>query len=341
MGYQRKFIKKSVSVLAAAILCAGAATSTAYAKTFKVAVGDGAGSAQEALGLKFAELLEQKTGGKHKAKLFLNGQLGSEQDTVNDAALGTLDASILASNNIAPFSPTVGVLSLPYMIQNLDEAKKLSLGEFGDQLTKNTIRDAGVRIVGWTYSGFRVLSNSKKPITKMEDLDDVVVRVPKNDIMIQTYQSWGVNPTPMAWSETFTALQQGVVDGQDTPYTTINAMKFYEVQKYITNLHYLFLIEPLIVSESVFQGLSKDTQKAILEAGKEASEYSLQWLQEQESAIREALVTKHGMTIVEPANGEKDWIEAATTKVWPNAYKSVGGKEVVNTALKLLGRDPM
>ena len=194
------------------------------------------------LGEKFVELFEAEDGWQAQGiKMFLNGQLGSEQDTVNDAAIGTLDFSVLAINNITPFSPTVGVLTLPYVILSLDEAVKLTQGDVGKELTENTIRDAGVRIIGWTYAGYRVLSNSKKPIKTMEDLEGVVVRVPKNEIMIDTYNSWGNNPTPMAWSETFTALQQGVVDGQDNPYLTIHSMKFYEVQKYITNLRYLFL----------------------------------------------------------------------------------------------------
>ena len=92
-------------------------SASTMAANWNIAVGDGGGSAQEALGLKFIEQLEAKTGSKHSAKLFLNGQLGSEQDTVNDAALGTLDFSILASNNLAPFSPTLGILSLPYIFE--------------------------------------------------------------------------------------------------------------------------------------------------------------------------------------------------------------------------------
>lgn len=97
-------------------LAAGLAFSAStLAASWNIAVGDGGGSAQEALGLEFIKQLEQKTGNKHSAKLFLNGQLGSEQDTVNDAALGTLDFSILASNNLAPFSPSLGILSLPYL----------------------------------------------------------------------------------------------------------------------------------------------------------------------------------------------------------------------------------
>ena len=314
-----------------------AATQTAMATTFKMALGDAAGGTQWELGHKFKSAFEQKTGGKHKIDLFPNGQLGDEQNTVNNAALGTLDFSVLAINNVTPFSPTVGVLTLPYVIQSAEDAKKLTQGEVGKELTANTIRDAGVRIVGWAYSGFRVLTNSKKPVQNVADLKGMVIRVPKNEIMIATYQSWGINPTPMAWSETFTALQQHVVDGQDNPYITVSAMKFNEVQKYITNLRYLFSLEPLIVSEQVFQDQKPDVQKAILEAGKEATEQSFAYLQATEEKIKKDLVAK-GMQISDPANGEKEFIQKATTAVWPKFYKSIGGKEKLDNVLKTLGR---
>jgi tripartite ATP-independent transporter DctP family solute receptor len=312
----------------------------ADAKIFKMALGDAAGGTQDAAGKKFAEEFAARTNGEHEIKMFHNGQLGSEQDTVNDAAMGLLEFSVLAINNITPFSPTVGVLTLPYMILSLEEAVQLTQGPVGEELRDNTIRDAGVRIVAWSYAGYRVLSNSKKPIKTMDDLGDIVVRVPKNEIMIDTYNSWGNNPTPMAWSETFTALQQGVVDGQDTPYITIHAMKFYEVQKYITNLRYLFLLEPIIISEAIFQEQSEDVQKAILEAGEAATKFSAQYLVETEEKLKADLISK-GMQIDDPANDEKEWIEAATTKVWPKFYDSIGGKDKLNEILKSLGRDPV
>ncbi len=333
---QLKKLSMAASLSAGLILAAAATLS--QAATFKVAVGDAGGSAQEALGLKFVEELSARTGGKHKAKLFLNGQLGSEQDTVNDAAIGTLDFSILAINNVTPFSPTVGIFTLPYMIQSLEEAEKLTQGEVGQELVENTIRDAGVRIIGWTYTGFRVLTNSRKPVRTLEDLKGLVVRVPKNEIMIDTYKAWGINPTPMAWSETFTALQQRVVDGQDNPYLTVYSMKFDEVQKYITNIRYLFSIEPLIVSESIFQNLDSATQTAILESGKAATLHSAKFLRESEATIKEELIKK-GMEITDPADGEKEWIEKATKAVWPKFYDSIGGKDKLNSVLRMLGRD--
>ena len=234
-------MKKLSTAAAAASVAALAFAAPAYAKNFKIAVGDSGGSSQEATGLGFVKALEELSGGNHTATLFLNGQLGSEQDTVNDAAIGTLDMSLLAINNITPFSPSVGVFTLPYVILSLEDAETLTQGPIGQELTENTINDAGVRIIAWTYTGFRRLTNSKKPVTSVADLEGLVIRVPKNEIMIDTYKSWGISPTPMAWSETFAGLQTKVVDGQDNPYTTINAMKFYEVQKYVTNIRYIFL----------------------------------------------------------------------------------------------------
>jgi len=330
-------IRKSVlmPMLAAASLMLSAPG--AIAATFKMAIGDAAGGTQWELATSFAKSFSDKTGGKHKVDLFPNGQLGDEQDTVNNAAMGLLDFSVLAINNVTPFSPTVGVLTLPYVIQSAEDAKTLTQGAVGQELVDNTIRDAGVRIVGWAYSGFRVLTNSKRPVTTLADLKGLVIRVPKNEIMISTYQSWGINPTPMSWSETFTALQQRVVDGQDNPYITISAMKFNEVQKYITNIRYIFSLEPLIMSEQVFQAQKPDVQQAILEACREATEHSFKYLLETEEQIRADLAAK-GMEIVDPADGEKEWIEKATTAVWPKFHKSIGGKDKLDAVLKALGR---
>jgi tripartite ATP-independent transporter DctP family solute receptor len=311
--------------------------SLAHAATFKVAVGDAQGGTQWELATAFKKAFEQRTGGKHKADLFPNGQLGSEEATVSNAQLGTLDFSILAINNVTPFSPTVGVLTLPYVIQSAEEAKKLTTGEVGKELTGNTVRDAGIRIVGWAYSGFRVLTNSKKPVKSLADLQGLKIRVPKNEIMIASYQAWGINPTPMAWSETFTALQQRVVDGQDNPYITVAAMKFNEVQKHITNIRYVFSLEPLVVSEVVFKKQPADVQKAILEAGAEATEHSYKYLLATEDKIRKELAAK-GMVISDPADGEKEFIAKATAAVWPKFHQSIGGKDKLDRVLKVLGR---
>lgn len=311
----------------------------AMATEYRIAVGDGAGGTQEALGKAFMAALDEQTGGAMTAKLFLNGQLGDEQDTVTAAATGTLDFSILAINNITPFSPSVGTLTLPYVILSQEDAETLTQGDIGKQMIEQTIEDAGVRIIGWGYSGFRVLTNSRGPVSTVADLQGLQIRVPRNEIMIETYKSWGINPSPLAWSETFAALQQGVVHGQDNPYMTIYAMNFDEVQSDITNLRYIFSIEPLIISEMLFQSLGEEEQAQVLAAGQAATEASSEFLRSEETKIRDELVSR-GMTITDPADDEAEFIELATTTVWPKFYDQIGGKDVLDNVLTSLGREP-
>ena len=326
-------IVKTLALTTAVLFSTGA-----FSATWKMALGDGGGSTQDVLSKKFVELFEKKTNSKHKIERFLNGQLGSEQDTVNDAALNALDFSVLASNNLSPFSPSLGVLSLPYVFESLDDAVKTVGGPIGDELTQNTIRDANVRIIGWTFSGFRHLINSKRPVKNIADLDGLVVRVPKNEIMIESYKSWGINPTPMAWNETFSALQQKVVDGTDLPYIAINSMKFGEIQSYLTEIHYLFLLQPMIISEDLFKTQDKETQQAIVAAGKEATNYSVQYLRDQETSIKKELVSKYKMQL-DTLEDESVWIKKAQQAVWPKFYKEIGGKDKVNKLLRSLGRE--
>ena len=335
----RKSIWSSVIVVVLTFGLVLSLSLSVQAKTeWKMALGDASGGTQWALGERFAKLVSAYTGGEITLALFPNGQLGSEQETVQNCRLGTLDFSVAAINNITPFSPTVGLFTLPYLIQSVDEAVTLTQGPIGEELVQNTIKSAGVRILGWSYSGFRRLSNSKRPITKPADLKGLTIRVPKNAIMIDSYKSWGVSPTPMAWDEVFTALQQKVLDGQDTPLITQYVMKFYEVQKYITKIRYVFLLEPLVISEQLFQRQSPEIQQVLVRAGKEAQEFCRQFLILFEDSIENELKGK-GLEIMDPADGEKEWIEKATQTVWPKFYKSIGGKEKVDAALKAINRE--
>jgi len=331
MKIETKKLKKSYFLIGSILACT--MSINASATQFKIALGGNEGSGQYATATKFVQELESRT--NDTAKLFLNSQLGTEQNTVNDAAIGVLDFSVVAINNITPFSPSVGILTLPYILKTSDEAAKITQGKIGDRLVKNTIRDAGVRIVAWGYSGFRVLSNSKRPIKTLEDLQGLIIRVPKNEIMIDTYRAWGINPTPMGWSSLFTALQQKVVDGQDLSLIDMKTSKFNEVQKYLSDIHYNFLIEPMIMSESVFQAQTPAVKKAIIESGKIATKYSFKYMKEQEASAKDWLI-KNGMEFDEVDEGP--WIQKAKANVWPKYYDSVDGKDKVNDLLRSLGR---
>ena len=174
----------------------------------------------------------------------------------------------------------------------------------------------------------------------MNDLEGLSVRVPKSKVILDTYKTLGIGATPIAWSETFTALQQGVVDGQETPYAAIQSMKFGEIQKYLTETHYLFQIEPVLMSESLYQSQSDAVKQVIDKAGDEAEAYSYQYLIETEDQIKKNLIEKYGMQISE-LEDEQEWIEKLQKEVWPKYFAEVGGKERVNELLKAMGRDAL
>lgn len=313
---------------------------SAHGAKWNIAIGDGAGSTQEVIAQKFSEVLTQETDGKIETALFVNGQLGSEQATVNDVSMGLLDMSVVGSSNLAALSPAIGLFTYPYMFHNIEDAKTALESDVTKKIEQDVLAQANVRIVSWTYSGFRRLTNSDHPVTNMNDLKGLSVRVPKSKVILDTYKTLGIGATPIAWSETFTALQQGVVDGQETPYAAIQSMKFGEIQKYLTETHYLFQIEPVLMSESLYQSQSDAVKQAIDKAGDEAEAYSYQYLIETEDQIKKNLIEKYGMQISE-LEDEQEWIEKLQKEVWPKYFAEVGGKERVNELLKAMGRDTL
>lgn len=312
----------------------------ANAAPWKIAVGDGGGSTQEVIAKKFSDILSEKTKGKITTAIFVNGQLGDEQATVNDVSMGLLDMSVVGSSNLASFSPAIGLFTYPYMFRSIEETKKAIESNVTKDIEKDILKQANVRVVAWTYSGFRRLTNSQHEVTSVEDLKGLSIRVPKNKVILDTYSALGIAATPVSWTETFTALQQGVVSGQETPYAAIQSMKFGEIQKYLTETHYLFQLEPVIMSESLFQSQSAEVKKEILEAGKAAELYSYNYLIEKEDQIKQDLIDTYGMKISKLTD-EDNWSKKLQEVVWPKYYSEVGGKERVNELLKVLGRDAL
>jgi TRAP-type C4-dicarboxylate transport system substrate-binding protein len=161
------------------------------------------------------------------------------------------------------------------------------------------------------------------------------MRVPPNAIMLGTYESWNASPAPIAWSELYSALQQGVVEGGDNPISDIMGMKFDEVINRITRLHYTILTHPIVVSERWFQSLEPDLQEAILRAGDETTEY-VRWWQQLDEARWWTLAEEAGVMITE-IEDEAPWAERARS-AWPNYYNLIGkdGEKLVEQALEIL-----
>lgn len=330
--------KLKVVLVSALLVVAGAGATAASAVTnFKIAVSGGPSGGQYVVADEFAKQLSELTNGEYKATLYANSQLGGEQATINDASLGLLDLTIVATNNIAPFSPTLGILSLPYLLKKDEDAMTLTQSEFmNDVLIPQTVKDAGVRMIAWDYTGFRAITNSKKPVKNLSDLQTLKMRVPKTAILLDVWNSWGINPSPMDWNEVYTALQQKVVDGQALPAFEVYSEKLYENQRYLSKAHYNYLLQPLVISEIVFQKQPTDIQEKILEAGRRASKKNKEYL-EAKTADAEKGLLEHGVEIIEVMD-ESEMESLAVSKVWPKYYKEFGEKNIADI-LKTLGRE--
>ncbi len=330
----KKFLKSGLMILLVATF---AVPLSAFAeRNLKIGLGDPIDSDQGVLALRFKEIVEKASEGRYKVDIFPAGQLGDEQKMVKDARRGSIDGAVVAINNITPFSKKVGVLTLPYLLQSFDDAVKATTGDLGNKWRDILIKDAGVRLLGWGYSNFRVLTNSKKPVATLADLKGLKIRVPKNAIMIETWKALGAEPVPMAWPETFTALQQKVVDGQDNPHVTNYSMKFYEVQDYTTECHYLFSLQPLVFGEKFFNSLSPEDQAMFTRAGIEAQQYNLLFSVTQAETAKQNMI-KEGVAYND-IEDEDQWSKIAMDQVWPKFYDTVGGKPAVDDVVKALGR---
>ena len=302
----------------------------------KMALGDPEASEMGIVGNTFKKYVEEKSKGDIEVQLFFSGALGDETETIHNVRKGTLDLSCVGIANTVPFVKKLGVLTLPYLFSNLNEVVAATNGAASD-LLNSYAKEGGFKVLTWTYTDFRYISNSQRPITKMDDIKGLKFRVPQSAVLIAAYKSWGASPVPISWSETFTALQQGVVDGQCYGYIGFQAMKFNEAkQKYLTEIHYTYQLQPLIMSERVLAKMTPEQQKMMIEAGKAAQDAVLKYQTEQSSQAKEALIK--GGLVVSQLENEEDWKKAAVGKVWPEMADFVGGKDAINAFLKSFGK---
>ncbi len=323
-------------ILAALFLWTAAPASAAPTMTLKVAAGDPEDSEMGVVGNAFKKYIEEKTNGAVEVQCFYGGSLGDESECFRNVQKGTLPLAIGGIANLVPFEKRLGLLTLPYLFANLDEVVTGTNGAPADLLNSYATK-AGFRVLTWTYTDFRYISNSKRPITKMADIQGLKFRVPQSAVLIASYKAFGGSPTPISWAETFTALQQGVVDGQCYGYIGFRAMKFNEAnQKYLTEVHYTYQLQPLVISERVYRKMTPEMQKLVVEAGHYAQEAVLKFQKEESDAAKKALIA--GGLQVSQLEDEDMWKKAAMEKVWPEMAEFVGGKEAINAYLKACGK---
>jgi tripartite ATP-independent transporter DctP family solute receptor len=244
---------------------------------------------------KFKELVEAKSAGKIKVSLFPGGALGSDQANVAALQGGTLEMVSMNSGILANQVKEFAIFDFPFMFGTEAEADFVLDGAFGQKM-HHMLNDKG--LVGLTYFelGFRQITNSKRAITKVEDLEGLKLRVIPNPINVDWVKALGANPTPLPFPEVYSALEQRAIDGQENPESVIAANKFYEVQKHIVLSNHQYNPQSILISKKFWDGLNADQQKLIAQAAQEAAKF--QRLQARAAvATAQDTLKKNGMQI--------------------------------------------
>lgn len=261
-----KFLVKSIVLALAMAGAAGAAQAADYKpRIIRFGYGLAEDSNQGRAVKFFADDLAKRTGNKLKARPFGNASLGSDTQMQNALIGGAQEMMVGSTATLVGIVKDFGVYDLPFLFNNEKEADAVLDGPFGQKLAAKLQEKGLVGLVYWE-NGFRNLTNTKRPVAKMEDMQGIKLRVMQNPVYIDMFNSFGANAVPLPFSELFTALETKTVDGQENPVNTIQSSKFYEVQKYLSITKHVYSPWIVLASKKWWDGLSADEQKAINEA---------------------------------------------------------------------------
>ena len=218
---------------------------------------------------KLADGVAQKSGGKMKITVFPSAVLGSDQSNLSAARGGTLEMTTMATGLLSGIDKEFMLFDFPFLFNNSQEAFALSDGPVGSRLL-NKLPAHGLVGLGIWDLGFRHMTNSKRPIAKLEDVQGLKLRVIASPIYVETFNALGANPVPMTFGEVYGALESKAIDGQDNPAPVIESAKFAEVQKYLTLTRHLFTAMPILISKKTWDTMSPAEQKILQDAASEA-----------------------------------------------------------------------
>lgn len=277
------------------------ATQAAFAGDVTINLGYAAAetSSYGVLAAKFEELAEKYSNGSIDVKVRCCGQLMGEDEAFKAMQLGTVDMHIITGNNVSPHFPLMDAFVLPYIFQDKDHAYNVLEGEVGASFSKQLHEATGVYLLTFGFVGDRDFYNSRNPITKMEDMAGLKVRVPKNQVMIDTFIEFGAAPIPLPWADTPTALQTGTVEGADNGTSFIKSQKFYEIMPHFTVLEHFSYFSPLFASSRIMDKLDDAQRAAVLKAAKDAGAYQKEEMGGQVAGIRKFLTNEGGMKTTE------------------------------------------
>jgi tripartite ATP-independent transporter DctP family solute receptor len=221
-------------------------------------------------GRKFGELLEAKLPGKYQVQVFANAQLGDDVRATEAVRMGTLEMVTTSASPLTGLVPEFNVFDLPFIVPSESAADAIFDGPVGARLAA-ALEPKGLKLLAYYENGFRQLTNSAREVRTPADLRGLKIRTMQNPIHLETFRAMGANPTPMPFSEVFTALQQRTIDGQENPIPTIWLSKFYEVQRFVTLTGHVYGPHIMLISKRLWDTFPAADQKAILEAAQESA----------------------------------------------------------------------
>lgn len=251
------------------------------------------------LASKFAELVNDYSKGDMVVKVRSNGQLGAEDEAFKALQFGTLDMHVITDSNISPHFGLMDAFALPYIFTNRANAYKVFDSPIGEEFKEKLRKETGVWLLSFGFIEYRDFYNSVRPIKTVADVKGLKIRVPKNEVMLGAWKAWGAAAMPIAWSETATALQTGVVKGGDNGTSMIKSQKFYELCKNFTVLEHFGNTTPIFASGKFMDSITQAQRDIILKAGKESALYQREEMGRREAITRKFLVEKGGMVLTE------------------------------------------
>ncbi len=284
----------------------------AQAQAVKLTLGHGAapGNPRHEASVKFAEVLKAKTGGRIEVQVAPSAQLGDDAAMVTALRTGALDMSANSQGAVANAVPEYNAFGMPFLFATPAAAFKLLDGPLGKELGERSAEKGMVLLGAWD-NGIRHMTNSKRPISKVDDMKGLKMRVPPDATLVDIMKSVGAEAQQIRFAELYVALQQGVVDGQENPLVNIHASKLYEVQKHLALTSHQFQMTPLLMSKRTWDRLSDADKKAVQEAAAEATALQRKLSQEADDKLLADLKSK-GVQVTTP---DRAGFEKATSDV--------------------------
>ncbi|OSP55901.1 TRAP transporter substrate-binding protein [Pseudoruegeria sp. SK021] len=274
----------------------------------------------------WADATEAATDGRYEFVEFPSSALGGERDVLEGLQLGTVEATIVSSGVLSNFVPEVGVFDVPFLFRDFDHARAVLDGPIGQDMLA-TFEDQGLVALAWGEQGFRHITNNRQAINTPEDLAGLKLRTMENPVHIEAFQTLGAAPTPMAWPEVISALQQGTIDGQENPLSVIVSAKLNEVQTYLTLSGHVYAPNILFVSSIFWDGLD-DADKEAFRAGAVEGGLAMRAFVDAAETNGVEAMTAAGMQINALTAEQKDAIKTALAPAYAD-YAVTFGPELL------------